>query len=173
PGRRDGQAAALASLAGLVFIGWSLAGDRAPAPAVTAGVPAQPGAREQPFTQARLDGLRAEGRLVFVNMTAAWCVSCLVNERVALTETVRARLEEAKGVYLKGDWTNQNPEITRLLERHGRSGVPLYVLYPGSGEPEVLPQILSESTLLESIERLSRPARRAVLSPSGTRDGPG
>ncbi|PSJ19735.1 thiol:disulfide interchange protein, partial [Halomonas sp. ND22Bw] len=60
---------------------------------------------------------------------------------------------KARGItYLKGDWTNQNPEITRLLERHGRSGVPLYLLYAGSGEPVVLPQILTPGLVLEALQ---------------------
>ncbi len=82
-------------------------------------------------------------------MTAAWCITCLVNERAALaTQAVQAAFA-AKGVaYLEGDWTSRNPEITRLLEKHGRSGVPLYLLYTGDGEPAVLPQILTPATVL-------------------------
>ena len=115
----------------------------------------------EPFTQARLDALQAEGRPVFVNLTAAWCITCLVNERVALaTEPVRDAFRARRVAYLKGDWTNQNPEITRLLEQHGRSGVPLYLLYPGrgaagSGEAVVLPQILTTATVLDSLEPIS------------------
>jgi thiol:disulfide interchange protein len=61
----------------------------------------------------------------------------------------------ARGVvYVKGDWTNQNPEITRLLARNGRSGVPLYLLFSGRGKPAVLPQILTEAGLLESLTGL-------------------
>ncbi len=67
----------------------------------------------------------------------------------------------AKGVtYLKGDWTNQNPEITRLLEEHGRSGVPLYLLYT-QGEPQVLPQILTEGTVLDALSAI--PDRTAAV----------
>ena len=92
------------------------------------------------FTQQKLDSLLASGRPVFVNMTAAWCITCLVNERTALsTESVRAALSGKNVVYLKGDWTNRNPEITRLLERFGRSGVPLYVLYRRT--PRLAPHI--------------------------------
>ena len=71
-------------------------------------------------------------RPVFVNMTAAWCITCLVNERAALsTKAVQAAFAAKDVAYLKGDWTSRNPEITRLLEKHGRSGVPLYLLYTG------------------------------------------
>jgi thiol:disulfide interchange protein/DsbC/DsbD-like thiol-disulfide interchange protein len=107
------------------------------------------------FTQQKLDTLIAEGRPVFVNMTAAWCITCLVNERTALsTESVRAALSGKNVAYLKGDWTNRNPEITRLLERFGRSGVPLYVLYQHGREPVVLPQILTPSLVLEKLAQL-------------------
>src|SRR5262249_56686307 len=84
----------------------------------------------EPFTQARLDELIATRRPVFVNLTAAWCITCLLNERAALASAAVEAAFAAKGItYLTGDWTRRNPEITRLLERYGRSGVPLYLLY--------------------------------------------
>src|SRR5262249_26448084 len=83
---------------------------------------------EEPFTQRRLDELNAQGRPVFVNLTAAWCITCKVNERVALRSSTVAQAFQAGGiVYLKGDWTKANPEITALLEHFGRAGVPLYL----------------------------------------------
>jgi thiol:disulfide interchange protein/DsbC/DsbD-like thiol-disulfide interchange protein len=107
------------------------------------------------FTQQKLDTLLASGRPVFINMTAAWCITCLVNERTALsTEAVREALSGKNVAYLKGDWTNRNPEITRLLERFGRSGVPLYVLYRNGREPVVLPQILTPSLVLDKLAQL-------------------
>jgi thiol:disulfide interchange protein DsbD len=108
-----------------------------------------------PFTQARLDSLVAEGKPVFVNMTAAWCITCQVNERTALrTQSVEAAFKARDVTYLKGDWTNQNPEITALLEKHGRSGVPLYLLYTGTGEPIVLPQILTSGIVLDELSKI-------------------
>jgi len=102
------------------------------------------------FTPQRLEAARSEGRPVFVNMTAAWCITCLVNERVALSSAKVADAFESAGVlYMKGDWTNRDELITRYLEGFGRSGVPLYVFYPPQGEPRVLPQILTESKVLE------------------------
>ncbi|WP_187193656.1 MULTISPECIES: protein-disulfide reductase DsbD domain-containing protein [unclassified Methylobacterium] len=107
----------------------------------------------EPFTQARLDALVNARRPVFVNMTAAWCITCAVNETTSLsTKAVRAAMNDRGVTYLKGDWTNQNPEITRLLEAHGRSGVPLYLLYTGTGEAKVLPQILTEGTVLAALQ---------------------
>jgi len=108
------------------------------------------------FTPARLAELRAEGRPVFVNMTAAWCVTCLVNERVALSpEAVRAAFAAHRVAYLKGDWTAGDPAITGFLREHARDGVPLYVLYPaGDASPTVLPQILTEATVLSELDKL-------------------
>ena len=91
---------------------------------------------------------------MFVNMTAAWCVTCLVNERVAIgTDAVRHEFAERHIAYLKGDWTRQDPQITAYLRANGRDGVPLYVYYPPRGAPTVLPQILTENTLLRELER--------------------
>jgi thiol:disulfide interchange protein/DsbC/DsbD-like thiol-disulfide interchange protein len=102
------------------------------------------------FTPSRLAELRAQGRPVFVNMTAAWCVTCLVNERVAIATTpVQQAFAAGDVAYLKGDWTRQDPAITTFLRQNGREGVPLYVFYPaGGGQPEVLPQILTENAVL-------------------------
>ena len=103
----------------------------------------------QPYTKATLDAALQKGDGVFVNFTAAWCITCLVNERVALSNpSVIDTMRKKNVVYLKGDWTNQDPEITAMLEKFGRSGVPLYLYYPpggGSGEPVILPQILTPS----------------------------
>jgi thiol:disulfide interchange protein DsbD len=102
------------------------------------------------FSADRLVALRAEGKPVFVNMTAAWCVTCLVNERVAIgTEAVRQAFAANGVTYLKGDWTRQDPAITEFLRQNGRDGVPLYVFFPAHGAPpRVLPQILTESRML-------------------------
>jgi len=122
-------------------------GTTAQAPSAEAGYEA--------FSQERLDALLASGRPVFVNMTAAWCITCLVNERTSLSsEAVREAFAGKNIAYLKGDWTNRNPEITRLLERFGRSGVPLYVLYRRGQQPVVLPQILTQSLVLETIQSI-------------------
>ncbi|WP_254070185.1 protein-disulfide reductase DsbD [Acidisphaera sp. L21] len=109
----------------------------------------------EPFTPARLAQLQGEGRPVFVNMTAAWCLSCLVNERIALSPTaVRAAFDHAKVAYLKGDWTKQDPTISNFLREHDRDGVPLYVFYPPGRDPVVLPQILSEGDVLQQVAKL-------------------
>jgi thiol:disulfide interchange protein len=106
------------------------------------------------FTPERLAALRSAGKPVFVNMTAAWCVTCLVNERVAIsTDTVRQAFATDHVAYLKGDWTRQDPAITAFLRQNGRDGVPLYVFFPADGgPPEVLPQILTESEVLRVLQ---------------------
>jgi len=103
------------------------------------------------FTQARLDSLIAEGKPVFVNLTAAWCITCKVNERVALKSDAVADAFAKRGItYLVGDWTSRNPEITDLLQKFGRAGVPLYLFYPAGGQqPRVLPQILTIGLVLD------------------------
>ncbi|QOC24106.1 thioredoxin family protein [Wenzhouxiangella sp. AB-CW3] len=94
-------------------------------------------------------------RAVLVNMTADWCITCLVNERVALnTSAVREAMEENDVVYLKGDWTRRDPDITEYLSSYDRNGVPLYVLYPRNGEdPRVLPQVLTPQLVIQALER--------------------
>jgi thiol:disulfide interchange protein/DsbC/DsbD-like thiol-disulfide interchange protein len=108
------------------------------------------------YSASRLAALRAEGRPVFVNMTAAWCVTCLVNERVALSsEAVRQAFDKRNVAYLKGDWTRADPAISEFLRQHGRDGVPLYVLYPPHDEaPVILPQILTGNTVLDELNRM-------------------
>ena len=108
----------------------------------------------EPYSPQRFDALRAEGRAVFVNMTAAWCITCLVNEQVALERAeVAAAFAERDVVYLKGDWTNQDAAISEVLARFGRSGVPLYLYYPPQrdAEPIVLPQILTPDIVLAAL----------------------
>jgi len=105
------------------------------------------------FSTARLDEIQAEGRPVFVNMTAAWCITCLANEQTTLsTERVEQALLDNDITYMKGDWTNEDPEITAVLENFNRPSVPLYVLYPGdsSKEPIILPQILTPGMVADA-----------------------
>jgi thiol:disulfide interchange protein DsbD len=146
-GRRVGQSAAAAALlAALAVLSGIAAVPSAPSVAAESGA--------EPYSATRLAALRAEGRPVFVNMTAAWCVTCLVNERVAISsEAVRRAFAERHVTYLKGDWTRQDPEITDYLRENGRDGVPLYVYYPPHGRPTVLPQILTDNIVLDELDR--------------------
>ena len=118
----------------------------------------------QPWSPDTLQAARAQGRPVLVNFTADWCVTCKINERTALSSpAARRALEAAGAVYLVGDWTRRDDAITAELRRHGRSGVPLYLLYsPGAAEPRVLPQLLTEGTVIAALEAAAvRPAAAA------------
>ncbi len=106
-------------------------------------------AGSQAFSEARLAEARAAGQPALVDLSAAWCITCLVNERVALSPDAVKQAFAAKHVaYLVGDWTRRDPAITAYLKQFGRTGVPLYVYYPPHGEPEVLPQILTPGEIL-------------------------
>jgi thiol:disulfide interchange protein DsbD len=105
------------------------------------------------WSRERVQKLQHDNRAVLVNFTAAWCITCKVNEQVALnTDAVRQTLKDKNIAYLTGDWTRRDPAITEELQRYGRSGVPLYLLYPaGQGAPQVLPQVLTESLVLQAL----------------------
>lgn len=108
----------------------------------------------EPWSPARVEELRAEGRGVFVNFTAAWCVTCKVNEAAALARPrVAEAMAQANVAYLVGDWTNRDETIAAALAEYGRAGVPLYLYYPADGgAAQVLPQMLSEDLVLDTIE---------------------
>ena len=110
--------------------------------------------RSEPYSPARLEALRAEGRPVFVNYTAAWCVSCQVNDKVALsTPQVRSAFARHKVAYLKADWTKRDATIAAVLASHGRAGVPLYLVYgSGGGDGVILPSILTPDIVVKAVE---------------------
>jgi thiol:disulfide interchange protein DsbD len=112
----------------------------------------------QPFTPDRLQAELDQDRTVFVDFTAAWCLTCKFNEASVLESAeVRDAFERHGIVKLKADWTNGDPVITKLLAHFGRPGVPLYVLYPGKNEePIVFPELLSKGILLEKVESVGR-----------------
>jgi thiol:disulfide interchange protein len=111
-----------------------------------------------PYSADRLAALRKEGRVVFVNMTADWCVTCKANEKTVLsTVSFKESLQAAGAVYLKGDWTNVDPAITAFLDAHGAVGVPLYVVFPrGGGEGRRLPTVLTPSIVEEALRDAAR-----------------
>jgi thiol:disulfide interchange protein/DsbC/DsbD-like thiol-disulfide interchange protein len=138
------------ALAGLaVLVALALLPRLSAAPAAAAA--ADPAA--EAWSAARVEALRAEGRAVFVNATAAWCITCQVNDRVALRAgSVREAFEARSVAYLKADWTRGDPAIGAMLREHGREGVPLYLYWaPGAAAPVILPQILTEATVLEAL----------------------
>ncbi|MEO0498083.1 MAG: protein-disulfide reductase DsbD domain-containing protein [Pseudomonadota bacterium] len=133
--------------------------------AATTQIPAVPifeHGGEAQWSPARVEELRASGTPVFVDFTAAWCITCKVNEAAVInTESFRQLLVEHNGRLLVADWTVQDPRITAVLERHGRAGVPLYLLYPAHtgqadqpGEPTILPQILTVEAVSAAFDKL-------------------
>jgi thiol:disulfide interchange protein DsbD len=112
----------------------------------------------QPFTPERLQTELEHGRTVFVDFTAAWCLTCKFNEASVLeARDVREAFQRHGIVKLKADWTNGDPVITKLLQQFGRPGVPLYVLYPAKNEePIVFPEVLTKGMVLEKLETVAR-----------------
>jgi thiol:disulfide interchange protein DsbD len=109
-----------------------------------------------PYSQGALDAARKDGKPVFIDFTAAWCLSCQVNEKLVLhAADVQQQLSDRKVVLLRADWTKYDPEITKELASLGRSGVPTYVLYPSSqsAQPHVLPEVLTKDLVLDAIRR--------------------
>ena len=113
------------------------------------------------FSRARMAEAVAAGKPVFVDFTAAWCITCLVNERVALeTPAAKKAFEQAGVVKLKGDWTNRDDEITAVLKEVGRAGVPLYLFWvPGADRPKILPQVLTEAMILSELSSIQQAKR--------------
>ena len=108
------------------------------------------------WSAAAVEEHRSAGRAVFVDFTAAWCISCQVNERVALeAATVRRAFADREVALLKADWTRRDSSITAALASFGRSGVPLYVYYPAhpAAEPIILPALLTPKIVLETLEK--------------------
>lgn len=115
-----------------------------------------------PFSTRELASLQNDGRSVFVDFTADWCITCKFNERTAIeTEAVREMLRTKNVVPMKADWTNANPEITAALKSFGRVGVPFYVIYPAgdAARPIVLPELLTEAILLDALRKLPDPPK--------------
>ena len=156
-----GQPARILGIAALAVAALSVAGavwpSSAAADASATGGEAS-GLAYEAYTPERLAALQAEGRPVFVNYTAAWCVTCQVNERVAFSTRTAAEAFKASGVvYLKADWTRRDAVIAEDLERFGRAGVPLYLVYPaGGGEPRILPQLLTPDIVARAVQDAAR-----------------
>lgn len=108
----------------------------------------------QAFSKSKLEQLKADNQVVLVNMTADWCITCKVNEQIALNSSELDNVLSRSNVhYLVGDWTNKNQQILDYLQQYQRAGVPLYVVYSGTGDYQVLPQILTTETVINAIEK--------------------
>ncbi len=146
-GRLLGTVCAAALLLAVLYGLSTLSGASNAAPATAA-------LGSEKFSEAKLASLRAEGRPVFLDATAAWCITCLVNEKAVLSrDSVKQAFADKNIAYVVADWTNRDDAITKLLQANGRDGVPLYLYYAkGSGKPVVLPQILTEALVLDAIK---------------------
>jgi thiol:disulfide interchange protein len=146
---------AAASVVGAFALLFATGGD---GPSRAAETAEDAGLRWQTFSRAKIEELRTQGKPIFVDVTAAWCITCKVNERVALADpAVRKAFSDGDVAAVRADWTRQDAGIARMLEANGRAGVPLYLFYPKpriTGErrpPIILPQILTAEEMLRTI----------------------
>ncbi len=148
-GQRQGRSVALLTMAGLAVTA-SLSALVLPRVMTAPDAAGQGLLPARPFSAAALASARDEGKPVFAYFTADWCLTCKVNESVAIERAdVAAAFAKAGVVVLRGDWTRRDPAITRFLTEHGAAGVPLYVWYPAKGAPpRVLPQVLTPGLLI-------------------------
>jgi thiol:disulfide interchange protein len=110
-----------------------------------------------PFDRQQAESLAASGQAVFVDVTADWCFTCKVNERLVLeTPEVARAFSEHAVVAMKADWTNHNDEIAAYLAEHGRYGIPFYLLYRPGDEPHVFSELLTKEDVVEAVGRLGR-----------------
>jgi len=108
------------------------------------------------YSEVLLEQYRNSQDIIFLNFTADWCITCKVNERVALkTRAVKDIIKQKNIKYLEADWTRKDGDIAQKLEEFGRTGVPLYLLYPSRGEPIILPEILTEDTLVRYLTEIN------------------
>jgi thiol:disulfide interchange protein DsbD len=127
-----------------------------------------PGTYWQEWSAEAVSRYRAEGRPVLVDFTASWCLSCQVNERVALNQPeVKRALRDAKVALLRADWTRHDEAITQALTALGRSGVPAYALYvPGETSPRLLPEVLTPGIVIDALSNLPKPPTQPNASAS-------
>jgi thiol:disulfide interchange protein len=155
-GGKFGMAFAAVLLAGGIVFAWP---GEANVAAPSAGAQAKAGELAwEPWSKAKLEQLRGEGKPVFVDFTASWCITCQVNKRVALhNDAVVKRFAERGVIALKADWTRQDPAITAALAEFGRNAVPLYVMYGGNGAaPVVLPEVLTPALMLAELDKVGK-----------------
>ncbi len=156
-------ATAVAVLIVVAAIGLSVAAPAELATAPASSVAAVGQEHWKPWTPGAVSRYQAQGRTVFVDFTASWCLSCQVNERVALDQpAVQQAFVNANVVLLRADWTRRDPAITRALKALGRDGVPAYVLYvPGESQPRLLPEVLTPGIVVDALKNLPRGAGQA------------
>jgi thiol:disulfide interchange protein len=157
-GLRRVAAGGMAAAAVLTLAAASLSGE-----AAGARMAAQPSAKLIPWVawdRAQAEALSSQGKMVFVDVTADWCFTCKVNERLVLeTPEVAGAFEEHGVVPMKADWTNRNDEIASFLAEHGRYGIPFYLLYRPGSRPHVFSELLTKDTLVAAVQDAAQVAR--------------
>ncbi len=160
PARRVATMLAFVLLVLSLLLPW-MAIRKFPAAPATATAIAADGLQWQPYDAQKLDALRAQGKTVFVDFTAAWCLSCQVNERVVLDRAdVQQALRLSHATLMRADWTRHEDSITQALAQLGRSGVPTYALFVGEETPTVLPEALTPGIVLDALRAASANARK-------------
>ena len=160
-----------ASVAAVILIGVIAVSVLAPrkfAAASTSAATAESQTGWEPWTAEAVSRYQAQGRPVLVDFTASWCLSCQVNERVALDQpSVEKAFQDNNVALLKADWTRGDDAITQTLAVLGRSGVPAYALYvPGETSPRLLPEALTPGIVIDAVSKLPRPATQSVAATS-------
>jgi thiol:disulfide interchange protein DsbD len=154
-GARPWGIAGIAALVGAIVVAWPLVSLESP----TSNAPAAQTKGEadgwRAFSPALVSELTAQNRAVFVDFTAAWCVTCQVNKRLVLnTDEVKAAFARDNVVLVRADWTKRDDAITRTLASLGRNGVPVYVLYRPGKAPLLLPEVLEKRIVLDALATL-------------------
>jgi thiol:disulfide interchange protein DsbD len=165
PARRWATAVAVLILLGVVALavfGQRLVGDVVGEESQAGKVAADSAANGwEPWSADAVSHYQSEGRPVFVDFSAAWCLSCQVNERVALNRPeVQKEFRDRKVALLRADWTRHDEAITQALATLGRSGVPAYALYaPGQSEPQLLPEVITPGIVIDALGKLPKATR--------------
>jgi thiol:disulfide interchange protein DsbD len=172
PARR--WATVVAALMILLVIGVTIFASRKMVAASETLAPPEAQGQWQPWSADAVERSLAAGQPAFVDFTAGWCLSCQVNERVALRRPeVEKAFASANVALFRADWTRQDPAITQALATLGRSGVPAYALYvPGEANPRLLPEVLTPGIVLEAIGKLPNSATRGGAAGAPLWKGP-
>jgi len=145
----------------LAVFGQKLASEPEQQSASAAHTGSETAATWEPWSASAVTRYQSQGRPVFVDFTASWCLSCQVNERVALSQpSVQQAFQSGNVALLKADWTRHDEAITQALTALDRSGVPAYALYiPGQTEPQLLPEVLTPGIVTDALDKLPKTGR--------------